>query len=185
MQGIPAHLEHMAQAPAPAAQPPPAAAPAQPAAPAPAQPAEPAQPAQPAQPQNLFQLAQQRQQAQQPGGGGGGLPGLGAGGAGGLSSLAEHPQMQHLRSVMAQNPQLAQPIIQELAASNPALAQMLGQNPEMLAHFLSSALEAEGDEGGQLPPGTQVVQVTEEERAAIERVRPRLLFFTRYAARCC
>ena len=92
--------------------------------------------------------------------------------------------MQHLRSVMAQNPQLAQPIIQELAASNPALAQMLGQNPEMLAHFLSSALEAEGDEGGQLPPGTQVVQVTEEERAAIERVRPRLLFFTRYAARC-
>ncbi|PIL35861.1 hypothetical protein GSI_01521 [Ganoderma sinense ZZ0214-1] len=173
--GIPAHLEHMAQAPAPAAQPPPAAAPAaQPAAaaaaPAPAQAAPPAQPAQPAQAQNLFQLAQQRQQAQQPAAGAG-IPGLGAGGAGNLGSLAEHPQMQHLRSVMAQNPQLAQPIIQELAASNPALAQLLGQNPEMLAHFLNSALEAEGgEEGGQLPPGTHVVQVTEEERAAIERL---------------
>ena len=116
MQGIPAHLEHMAQAPAAAAQPPPAAAPAEPAAPAQAQAADPAQPAQPAQPQNLFQLAQQRQQQGQQPGTGGGLPGLGAGGAGNLGSLAEHPQLQHLRNVMAQNPQLAQPIIQELAA---------------------------------------------------------------------
>ncbi len=181
MQGIPAHLEHMAQAPAPAAQPPPAAALAEPAAPAaaPAQAADPAQPAQPAQPQNLFQLAQQRQQQGQQPGTGGGLPGLGAGGAGNLGSLAEHPQLQHLRNVMAQNPQLAQPIIQELAAQNPGLAQLLGQNPEMLAHLLNSALEAEGEEGGPLPPGTHVVQVTEEERAAIERVRGLVFCYTR------
>ncbi|KAI1781811.1 UV excision repair protein Rad23 [Ganoderma leucocontextum] len=169
--GIPAHLEHMAQAPAPAAQPPSAAAPAQPAAPAaaPVEAAQPDQPAQPAQPQNLFQLAQQRQQQAQQPGAGGGLPGLGAGGAN-LGSLADHPQVQHLRNVIAQNPQLAQPIIQELAAQNPGLAQLIGQNPEMLAQLLTSALEAEGEEGGQLPPGAQVVHVTEEERAAIERL---------------
>ena len=161
----------MAQA-APAAQPP-AAAQAQQAPAAPAPPAAPQQPAQqqPAQPQNLFQLAQQQQQqAHHPG------AGAGLGGAGGGGSLADNPQIQHLRQLMQQNPQLAQPIIQELAAQNPGLAQVLGQNPEMLAQLLGGALGAEGEEG-DIPPGAQVVHVTEEERAAIERVRILLLMY--------
>ncbi|EJF65515.1 hypothetical protein BD309DRAFT_924781 [Dichomitus squalens] len=165
--GIPAHLEHMASA-APAAPALPAAQ-GQPSVATPAQPAQPVaqQPAQQpaAQPQNLFQLAQQQQQqAAHPG------VGAGLGGAGGGGSLADHPQIQHLRQLMQQNPQLAQPIIQELAAQNPGLAQVLGQNPEMLAQLLSGALAGEGDEGGDIPPGAQVVHVTEEERAAIERL---------------
>ncbi|KAL1946004.1 hypothetical protein VTO73DRAFT_2006 [Trametes versicolor] len=151
--GIPAHLDQ------PAA---PAAAPA-------------TQPAQPAQAQNLFQLAQQQQQQQQPAGGQGlgALGGLGgaAGGPGGtaaLAALANHPQIQHLREIMAQNPALIQPVIQEIAAQNPQLAQLFAQNPEALAQILGGDLGDE-EEGG-IPPGAQVIQVTEEERAAIERL---------------
>ncbi|KAI0829791.1 hypothetical protein BC628DRAFT_1358781 [Trametes gibbosa] len=166
--GIPAHLDH----PAPAAQPAaPAAAPAAPAAPV----AEPAQAAPAAQPQNLFQLAQQQQQQHQPaaGQGLGGLGGLagagaGAGGAGALAALANHPQIQHLREIMAQNPALIQPMVQEIAAQNPQLAQLFAQNPEALAQILGGDI-GEDEEGG-IPPGAQIIHVTEEERAAIERL---------------
>ncbi|KAI0705080.1 hypothetical protein C8T65DRAFT_653147 [Cerioporus squamosus] len=172
--GIPAHLDQVAAgtaaaAPAPAAQP--AAPAAQPAAPAPAAAAPAAQPAQPAaaQPQNLFQLAQQQQQQQQ-GGVGGGIPGLGGAGGGGanLAALANHPQIQQLREILAQNPQLAQPLIQELARNNPGLAQQMAADPEALLQLLGGMEDDE--EGGGLPPGAQVIQVTEEERAAIERL---------------
>lgn len=67
---------------------------------------------------------------------------------------------------MAQNPNLIQPLIQQLAASNPQIAQTLAQNPEALLQLLGN----EDGEGGQLPPGAQIVNVSEEERAAIERV---------------
>ncbi|KAI0762093.1 hypothetical protein BD413DRAFT_585482 [Trametes elegans] len=168
--GIPAHLDQSAPA-APAAAP--AAQPAAPAAPAAA-----AQPAQPAQPQNLFQLAQQQQQQQQQPAaapGLGGLGGLGAAGGGAgaaatLAALANHPQIQHLREIMAQNPALIQPVIQELAAQNPQLAQLFAQNPEALAQILGGELGDDEEGGGGIPPGAQVIQVTEEERAAIERL---------------
>ncbi|KAI0358688.1 UV excision repair protein Rad23 [Trametes cingulata] len=162
--GIPAHLDQPAPAAAQAAPAAEAAAPAaQPAAAAPA-----AQPAQPAQPQNLFQLAQQQQQQQQQPAAGQGLGGLGgAGGGAALAALANHPQIQHLREIMAQNPALIQPVIQELAAQNPQLAQLFAQHPEALAQILGGD---EGDEEGGIPPGAQVIQVTEEERAAIERL---------------
>ncbi|KAI0645922.1 XPC-binding domain-containing protein [Trametes meyenii] len=164
--GIPAHLDQPA-VPAAAAPAPAAAAPAAPAA------APPAPGAQPAQPQNLFQLAQQQQQQQQhqPAAAApnlGALGGAGAGGAAGLAALANHPQVQHLREVIQQNPALAQTIIQEIAASNPQLAQMFAQNPEAFAALLGADL-GEDEEGG-IPPGAQVVHVTEEERAAIERL---------------
>ena len=61
---------------------------------------------------------------------------------------------------------MVQPLLQQLAQANPQLAQMLAQNPEALAQLLGT----EGEDGEHLPPGTQVVQVSEEERAAIERV---------------
>lgn len=118
------------------------------------------------------QLAQQQQQA-----GAGAAPGpaaaAGLGGAGGqldLAALRDNPQIAHLREQLAQNPALIQPLIQQLAASNPAIAQMIAQNPEALMQLLGLD-DFEGDgEGGALPPGAQVVSVTPEERAAIERV---------------
>lgn len=71
---------------------------------------------------------------------------------------------------MAQNPQLIGPLIQQLATQNPTIAQIIAQNPEALLQLLGIELGGpEGEEEG-LPPGAHVVSVTEEERAAIQRV---------------
>jgi hypothetical protein len=58
-------------------------------------------------------------------------------------------------------------VIQQLAQSNPQLAEALASDPASLLDLLS---EGVGDDGEPIPPGAQVVNVTPEERAAIERV---------------
>ncbi|KAI0786716.1 hypothetical protein C8Q75DRAFT_771023 [Abortiporus biennis] len=178
--GIPAHLEQTAAAPAaprPVATqgsaPAPAAAPAQAAQPA-------AAPAAGNAPQNLFQLAAQ-QQHHGPGAGAGGGAGPGAGAGIDLAALANDPQIEQLRQLMMSNPALIQPLIQQLAQANPQLAGLLAQHPEALLQILGGGLEGEDDgEGGQLPPGAAVVQVTEEEREAISRLEA--LGFSRQSA---
>lgn len=62
---------------------------------------------------------------------------------------------------------MLEPILQQLGASNPQLAQLIAQNTEQ---FLS-LLGEDGDDDAPLPPGAQAIAVTEEERDAIERVR--------------
>jgi hypothetical protein len=84
-----------------------------------------------------------------------------------------------MRQVMAQNPAMTQALIQQIRATNPSLLQQLGNDPQqVIADILQSAADGEfgeDDEEGPIPPGTHVLSVTTEERAAIERVRiPRL-----------
>ncbi|RXW14304.1 hypothetical protein EST38_g11555 [Candolleomyces aberdarensis] len=158
MTGIPSHLEAEAAGSAPAQ-----GAAASGAAPAAAQqPASAAAPrAQGNQPQNLFQLAQQ----QHPQGAAGGAA---MHGGLNLDAIRNSPEIVQLRRQLQENPQLAQPMIQQLAAANPGLAQLFAQNPDMLADLLGIDL---GDDGeGPVPPGAQVISVTQEERAAIERL---------------
>lgn len=61
---------------------------------------------------------------------------------------------------------MLEPILQQVGAGNPQLAALIGQNPDQFLQLLSE------DAGGDvpLPPGTQEITVTEEEREAIERV---------------
>lgn len=66
---------------------------------------------------------------------------------------------------MAQNPAMVQPVLQQLAASNPGIAQALAQNPEALMQLLGLDGEEAGGAGGQ-----HVVEVTAEENEAIQRV---------------
>lgn len=125
---------------------------------------------------NLFDLAAQR--------GGGGRPG-GAGNAGGaaaaaaaasasvggrdlgnLDFLRNNAQFQQLRQVVQQQPQMLEPILQQLGAGNPQLAQLIAQNPEQFLNLLGE----DGDDDAPLPPGAQAIAVTEEERDAIERL---------------
>ena len=61
---------------------------------------------------------------------------------------------------------MLEPILQQVGAGNPLLAQMIGDNPDQFLQLLSE----ESGEGAPLPPGAQEVSVTEEERDAIERV---------------
>ncbi|PCH36178.1 UV excision repair protein Rad23 [Wolfiporia cocos MD-104 SS10] len=168
--GIPAHLQAMAAGPQAAAAPPPAAAGGNAPAPAPAPAAAPAQPAPTSNaPQNLFQLAQQQQQHPPASN----VPGLGgAPQPMDFAALQNHPQMQQLRELITTNPQLAQPLIQQIAQQNPQLAQLLAHNPEALLQLLGGAegdFEDDMGEGG-LPPGAQVVHITEAEQQAIQRL---------------
>lgn len=83
-------------------------------------------------------------------------------------------RLANIHQFMAQNPAMAQALIQQIAATNPALLQQLGENPQQfLAGILESAAAedlGEDDEEGPVPPGATVLNVTPEERAAIERV---------------
>ncbi|KAG8835009.1 hypothetical protein FRC17_005857 [Serendipita sp. 399] len=139
--------------------------------------------------QNLFQMAQQQQQQQQQGAGRG-LGGLGAAAAGGQESAGgaegiPPAAMNNLRRQILQNPALLQQAVQSIVAGNPAIAQQLNQNPELLYQILAGGL-GEGDEdddgleGAGIPPGVQTIELTQDEMSAIERLQA--LGFTREQA---
>ena len=70
-----------------------------------------------------------------------------------------------------QDPGNIQALVQQLATQNPQIAQALSQNPQALMELLGIQISDDVDmEGQPIPPGAQVVSVTPEERAAIERV---------------
>ncbi|KAI9716599.1 MAG: hypothetical protein M1828_007632 [Chrysothrix sp. TS-e1954] len=157
---------------------PPAAAAAPPATTA--TPAATAQPsADPSEPVNMFEAAAA---ANRPGaartpasGAEGGVAaaaaGLGGAAAGGnLDFLRENPMFQQLRQLVQQQPQMLESVLQQVGASNPALAQMIQQHPDQFIQLLSEGGDGEGGDM-PLPPGANnVVSVTEEERDAIERL---------------
>ncbi|KAF2688639.1 UV excision repair protein Rad23 [Lentithecium fluviatile CBS 122367] len=124
-------------------------------------------------PINLFEAAAQAGQGNR-GGAGGARSGAtgGAAGAGGalgnnsLDFLRNHPQFQQLRQVVQQQPQMLEPILQQVGAGNPELANLIAQHPEQFLQLLAE----DADEDAPLPPGAQQISVTEEEREAIERL---------------
>lgn len=174
LTGIPANLQQEQRA-----APPQAAQPQGGNEPAPQQPAAGAD-----EPVNLFEAAAQAGQGGRGAGGGArGLSSLGAGlgagagaGAGGdaaaagsmgnLDFLRNNPQFQQLRQVVQQQPQMLETILQQVAAGNPQLAQLIAQNPDQFMQLLSE----QNDDDALLPPGAQTISVTEEEQAAIERL---------------
>ncbi|KAL3964491.1 hypothetical protein ACCO45_001495 [Purpureocillium lilacinum] len=123
---------------------------------------------------NLFDLAAQQ-------GGGGATRGNGGSAAaaaaaaatasqggdlGNLDFLRDNAQFQQLRQVVQQQPQMLEPILQQLGAGNPQLAQLIASNPDQFLQLLGE----DADDDVPLPPGAQAVSVTEEERDAIERL---------------
>lgn len=124
-------------------------------------------PASPAeQPVNLFEAAAQA--ADSGGAGSGARSGATAGepGVGSLEFLRNNPHFQQLRQLVQQQPQMLEPILQQVGAGNPQLAQLIGQNQEQFLQLLAEDI----DDDSQLPPGTHAISVTEEERDAIERL---------------
>ena len=90
----------------------------------------------------------------------------GAGGLGNLDFLRTNREFQQLRQIVQTQPRMLEPILQQVGAGNPGLAQLIGQNPDQFLQLLSE----DADEDAPLPPGAQAISVTEEEREAIERV---------------
>jgi len=167
MTGIPAHLEREAAGPSAGAPQQPAqqggtaaAGAAQPAAATPA--AAPA--ANTGGPQNLFQLAQQQQQS-----GGGGNNAAAAANID-IEALRSNPIVQQIRQQLLTNPEGVQPLIQNILATNPEVADTLRtflNNQEMLMQLFGDAFEGEGAQG----QAGQQIAVTPEEMASIERLQ--------------
>lgn len=93
-----------------------------------------------------------------------GASATGAAGLGNLDFLRSNTQFQQLRGIVQQQPQMLEPILQQVSAGNPQLAQLIGQYPDQFLQLLSEESDV------PLPPGAQEISVTETDRAAIERV---------------
>ncbi|KAI4208034.1 MAG: hypothetical protein LQ346_000198 [Caloplaca aetnensis] len=98
--------------------------------------------------------------------GGGAGRGAAAGGAANLEFLRSNPQFQQLRQIVQTQPQMLEPILQQVGAGNPQLAQLIQDHPDQFLQLLSE----EADNDAPAPPGAQEVFVNEEEREAIERL---------------
>ncbi|XP_078444844.1 rad23 UV excision repair protein family [Wolffia australiana] len=105
-----------------------------------------------------------------------GLPNLGGGGGDGggnstLDFLRNSPQFQAFRAMVQANPQILQPLLQELGRQNPQLVRMIQEHQADFLRLINEPVEGEGNVLGQLAAAAQqAVSVTPEEREAIERL---------------
>lgn len=109
---------------------------------------------------------------------------LGGGGASGLDFLRDLPQFEQIRQLVRSNPELLPGVIQQIAATNPELMNAIQEHQEEFVALLNSGDPAPGagqpggpfggggggGGGGGVPPGAVQIQVTTQEREAIERV---------------
>ncbi|KAJ4801089.1 hypothetical protein LUZ62_052335 [Rhynchospora pubera] len=96
-----------------------------------------------------------------------------AGGIGSLEMLRNSPQFRALLALVQSNPQILQPMLQELGKQNPQILRLIQENQAEFLRLINEAPEgaAEGDLLGQLADAMpQTVEVTPEEREALERL---------------
>jgi len=100
-------------------------------------------------------------------------------GSGKLDFLRDDPQFQQLRAVIAQNPQMLDLIINQMAQSSPDLIKLVSENREELKALLleegtgdvSGAGDHEMSEDVEEDDGhNQVIQITPAEQEAIDRL---------------
>ncbi|KAL2896477.1 Ubiquitin receptor RAD23d [Bienertia sinuspersici] len=101
-----------------------------------------------------------------------GLPNVGSNAnAGSLDFLRNSQQFQALRAMVQANPQILQPMLQELGKQNPQLMRLIQEHQSDFLRLINEPVEGEGNLLSQLssavPP---TVSVTPEEREAIERL---------------
>ncbi|OVA05001.1 Ubiquitin-associated domain/translation elongation factor EF-Ts [Macleaya cordata] len=103
-----------------------------------------------------------------------GLPNMGSNpaGAGTLDFLRNSQQFQALRAMVQANPQILQPMLQELGKQNPHLMRLIQEHQTDFLRLINEPVEGgDGNVLGQLASAMpQAVTVTPEEREAIERL---------------
>ncbi|KAK9130282.1 hypothetical protein Sjap_010769 [Stephania japonica] len=94
------------------------------------------------------------------------------GGDGSLDFLRNNQQFQALRSMVQANPQILQPMLQELSKQNPQLLRLIQEHQVEFLQLINEPVE--GVEGDMFEQPEQdmplAVSVTVEEQAAIERL---------------
>ncbi|XP_053286616.1 RAD23 homolog A, nucleotide excision repair protein b isoform X1 [Pleuronectes platessa] len=91
-----------------------------------------------------------------------------------LEFLRNQPQFQQMRQIIQQNPALLPALLQQLGRDNPQLLQQITQHQERFVQMLNEPRR--GDMGGegaeaQGSPQTNYIQVTPQEKEAIERLK--------------
>ncbi|KAF5479888.1 hypothetical protein F2P56_000671 [Juglans regia] len=101
-----------------------------------------------------------------------GLPTMGSNtSAGTLDFLRNSQQFQALRTMVQANPQILQPMLQELGKQNPHLMRLIQEHQTDFLRLINEPVEGEGNLLGQGASAVpQAVTVTPEERQAIERL---------------
>ncbi|WOL13761.1 ubiquitin receptor RAD23d-like isoform X2 [Canna indica] len=101
-----------------------------------------------------------------------GLPNLGLNtGESDFEFLRNSPQFQALQAVVQSNPQILQPLLQELGQQNPEIMRLIQEHQGEFLGLLNEP--AQGNEGistSQLAAGTPTIEVSPEEYEAIERL---------------
>ena len=107
-----------------------------------------------------------------------GVPSMGSGAAAGaagantLDFLRNSPQFQAFRAMVQANPQILQPMLQELGKQNPNLMRLIQEHQADFLRLINEPVEGgEGNILGQLAAAMpQSITVTPEEREAIGRL---------------
>ncbi|KZV35644.1 hypothetical protein F511_31024 [Dorcoceras hygrometricum] len=101
-----------------------------------------------------------------------GLPNVGSNSStGSLDFLRNSQQFQTLRAMVQANPQILQPMLQELGKQNPQLVRMIQEHQADFLRLINEPVEGEGNILGQFAEAMpQAITVTPEEREAIERL---------------
>uniref|UniRef100_A0A8C2SKU9 UV excision repair protein RAD23 n=1 Tax=Capra hircus TaxID=9925 RepID=A0A8C2SKU9_CAPHI len=96
-----------------------------------------------------------------------------------LEFLRDQPQFQNMRQVIQQNPALLPALLQQLGQENPQLLQQISRHQEQFIQMLNEPpgelvdiSDVEGEVGaiGEEAPQMNYIQVTPQEKEAIERV---------------
>nr|BAM18172.1 UV excision repair protein rad23 [Papilio xuthus] len=97
-----------------------------------------------------------------------------------LAFLRDQPQFQQMRAVIQQNPSLLNTVLQQIGQTNPALLQAISQHQQAFVRMLNepvnppapgAAVEDSGAENPMPQPPPSVVQVSPQDREAIERLK--------------
>lgn len=121
---------------------------------------------------NPQQTSPQQQSTQQQQSQSGGGSGSGSGGENPLAFLLNDPNFPALRAAIQQNPNLLQPILAQLAQSNPQVLQLITQNQEAFMRLLLEGGQpgSAGGRGGSGGRSGNVIRLTQEEKAAVDRL---------------
>lgn len=129
--------------------------------------------------ENLFEAAAAAAAGAGAGGAGSGA-GAGAGSAeGDIGGLGDDQQMQLLRAALQSNPELIQPLLEQLAASNPQIANLIQQDPEAFIRMFLSGAPGSGndlgfefeDESGETGAGGAAAAATGEDEQGTIRIQ--------------
>ncbi|XP_051979738.1 UV excision repair protein RAD23 homolog A-like [Xyrauchen texanus] len=91
-----------------------------------------------------------------------------------LEFLRTQPQFQQMRQIIQQNPTLLPALLQQLGRDNPQLLQQITQHQERFVQMLNEPRAGEPGDGAAevlAAPPTNFIQVTPQEKEAIERLK--------------